>query len=48
MEEFTKLVQDKKLTGDKYIDEYALFALLNVILDSHSDVKSTIKYVEIM
>ncbi|XP_057770222.1 putative late blight resistance protein homolog R1B-16 [Salvia miltiorrhiza] len=44
VDEFTKLVQDIKLTGDKHIDEYAPYALLNAIPDSYSDVKSAIKY----
>ena len=41
---FTKLIQDIKLTGDKYIDNYTPVVLLNAIPDSYNDVKSAIKY----
>lgn len=41
---FTKLIQDIKLTGDKHMDDYTPIVLLNVILDSYSDVKFVIKY----
>lgn len=41
---FTKLVQDIKLAGDKHIDDYTPFVLLNSFPDSYSDVKSAIKY----
>ncbi|KAL0437479.1 UNVERIFIED_CONTAM: hypothetical protein Sradi_0455800 [Sesamum radiatum] len=44
IDEFTKLIQDIKLTGDKSIDEYSPIVLLNAIPDSYSDVKSAIKY----
>ncbi|KAL0399720.1 UNVERIFIED_CONTAM: hypothetical protein Sradi_2315300 [Sesamum radiatum] len=42
--EFTKLIQDIKLTGDESIDEYSPIVLLNAIPDTYSDVKSAIKY----
>ncbi|KAL0444797.1 UNVERIFIED_CONTAM: hypothetical protein Slati_2202400 [Sesamum latifolium] len=44
IDEFTKLIQDIKLTGDKYIDEYSPIVLLNAILETYEDVKSAIKY----
>lgn len=44
LDNFNKLVQDIKLTGDKNIDEYTLIILLNAISDSYNDVKSAIKY----
>ncbi|KAL0391481.1 UNVERIFIED_CONTAM: Retrovirus-related Pol polyprotein from transposon TNT 1-94 [Sesamum latifolium] len=42
--EFTKLIQDIKLTGDKSIDDYSPIVLLNAIPDTYNDVKSAIKY----
>ena len=44
LDDFTKLVQDIKLTGDKNIDEYSPIVLLNAIPDTYSNVKSAIKY----
>ncbi|KAL0290776.1 UNVERIFIED_CONTAM: Retrovirus-related Pol polyprotein from transposon TNT 1-94 [Sesamum angustifolium] len=44
IDEFTKLVQDIKLTGDKNIDDYTPIVLLNAIPDAYSDVKAAIKY----
>ncbi|KAL0342711.1 UNVERIFIED_CONTAM: Retrovirus-related Pol polyprotein from transposon TNT 1-94 [Sesamum calycinum] len=44
IDEFTKLVQDIKLTGDKNIDDYTPIVLLNAIPDVYSDVKAAIKY----
>ncbi|KAL0449089.1 UNVERIFIED_CONTAM: Retrovirus-related Pol polyprotein from transposon TNT 1-94 [Sesamum latifolium] len=44
MDDFTKLIQDIKLTGDKNIDDYSPIVLLNVIPETYGDVKSTIKY----
>ncbi|KAL0430215.1 UNVERIFIED_CONTAM: hypothetical protein Sradi_0647500 [Sesamum radiatum] len=44
IDEFTKLIQDIKLTGDKSIDDYSPIVLLNVIPDTYNDVKSAIKY----
>ncbi|KAL2230503.1 UNVERIFIED_CONTAM: hypothetical protein Sindi_1644700 [Sesamum indicum] len=44
LDDFTKLVQDIKLTGDKNIDEYSPIVLLNAIPDTYSDVKAAIKY----
>ncbi|KAL2251745.1 UNVERIFIED_CONTAM: Retrovirus-related Pol polyprotein from transposon TNT 1-94 [Sesamum indicum] len=44
LDDFTKLIQDIKLTGDKNIDEYSPIILLNAIPESYSDVKSAIKY----
>ncbi|KAL0396058.1 UNVERIFIED_CONTAM: hypothetical protein Scaly_0054200 [Sesamum calycinum] len=44
IDEFTKLVQDIKLTGDKNIDDYTPIVLLNTIPDVYSDVKAAIKY----
>ncbi|KAL0456390.1 UNVERIFIED_CONTAM: Retrovirus-related Pol polyprotein from transposon TNT 1-94 [Sesamum latifolium] len=44
IDEFTKLIQDIKITGDKSIDEYSPIVLLNAIPDSYGDVKSAIKY----
>ncbi|KAL0436613.1 UNVERIFIED_CONTAM: Retrovirus-related Pol polyprotein from transposon TNT 1-94 [Sesamum radiatum] len=44
IDEFTKLIQDIKLTGDKSIDDYSPIVLLNTIPDTYNDVKSAIKY----
>ncbi|KAL2240257.1 UNVERIFIED_CONTAM: hypothetical protein Sindi_0666900 [Sesamum indicum] len=44
IDDFTKLIQDIKLTGDKNIDEYCPIVLLNAIPDAYSDVKAVIKY----
>ncbi|KAL2237106.1 UNVERIFIED_CONTAM: Retrovirus-related Pol polyprotein from transposon TNT 1-94 [Sesamum indicum] len=44
LDDFTKLIQDIKLAGDKYIDEYSPIVLLNAIPESYSDVKAAIKY----
>ncbi|KAL2237841.1 UNVERIFIED_CONTAM: hypothetical protein Sindi_0975800, partial [Sesamum indicum] len=44
LDDFTKLVQDIKLTGDKNIDGYSPIVLLNAIPDTYSDVKAAIKY----
>ncbi|KAL2230647.1 UNVERIFIED_CONTAM: Retrovirus-related Pol polyprotein from transposon TNT 1-94 [Sesamum indicum] len=44
LDDFTKLIQDIKLTGDKYIDEHSPIVLLNAIPESYSDVKAVIKY----
>ncbi|KAL0431231.1 UNVERIFIED_CONTAM: hypothetical protein Sradi_0749100 [Sesamum radiatum] len=44
VDEFTKLVQDIKLTGDKNIDDYTPIVLLNAIPETYSDVKAAIKY----
>ncbi|KAL0434787.1 UNVERIFIED_CONTAM: hypothetical protein Sradi_0186600 [Sesamum radiatum] len=44
IDEFTKLVQDIKLTGDKNIDDYTPIVLLNAIPETYSDVKAAIKY----
>ncbi|KAL0312836.1 UNVERIFIED_CONTAM: hypothetical protein Sradi_5682900 [Sesamum radiatum] len=46
IDEFTKLIQDIKLTGDKSIDDYSPIVLLNAIPDTYNDVKSAIKYGE--
>ncbi|KAL2240931.1 UNVERIFIED_CONTAM: Retrovirus-related Pol polyprotein from transposon TNT 1-94 [Sesamum indicum] len=44
LDNFTKLIQDIKLTGDKNIDEYSPIVLLNAIPEFYSDVKVAIKY----
>ncbi|KAL0409123.1 UNVERIFIED_CONTAM: Retrovirus-related Pol polyprotein from transposon TNT 1-94 [Sesamum radiatum] len=44
IDDFTKLIQDIKLTGDKNIDDYSPIVLLNAIPETYGDVKSTIKY----
>ncbi|KAL2232096.1 UNVERIFIED_CONTAM: hypothetical protein Sindi_1389600 [Sesamum indicum] len=44
LDDFTKLIQDIKLTGDKNIDEYSPIVLLNAIPKSYSDAKAAIKY----
>ncbi|KAL2230650.1 UNVERIFIED_CONTAM: hypothetical protein Sindi_1659400, partial [Sesamum indicum] len=44
LDDFTKLIQDIKLTGDKYIDESSPIVLLNAIPESYSDIKAAIKY----
>ncbi|KAL2232792.1 UNVERIFIED_CONTAM: Retrovirus-related Pol polyprotein from transposon TNT 1-94 [Sesamum indicum] len=44
LDDFTKLIQDIKFAGDKYIDEYSPIVLLNAIPESYSDVKAAIKY----
>ncbi|KAL0404019.1 UNVERIFIED_CONTAM: Retrovirus-related Pol polyprotein from transposon TNT 1-94 [Sesamum radiatum] len=44
IDEFTKLIQDIKLTGDNSIDDYSPIVLLNAIPDTYNDVKSAIKY----
>ncbi|KAL0435368.1 UNVERIFIED_CONTAM: hypothetical protein Sradi_0244700 [Sesamum radiatum] len=44
VDEFTKLVQDIKLTGDKNIDDYTPIVLLNAIPETYTDVKAAIKY----
>ena len=44
LDDFTKLIQDIKLTGDKNIDEYSPIVLLNAIPESYSDVKAAIKW----
>ncbi|KAL0384957.1 UNVERIFIED_CONTAM: hypothetical protein Sradi_2890000 [Sesamum radiatum] len=44
IDEFTKLIQDIKLTGDKSIDAYSPIVLLNAIPDTYNDVKAAIKY----
>ncbi|KAL2248133.1 UNVERIFIED_CONTAM: hypothetical protein Sindi_2665600 [Sesamum indicum] len=44
LDDFTKLIQDIKHTGDKNIDEYSPIVLLNAIPESYSDVKAAIKY----
>ncbi|KAL2230687.1 UNVERIFIED_CONTAM: Retrovirus-related Pol polyprotein from transposon TNT 1-94 [Sesamum indicum] len=44
LDDFTKLIQDIKLIGDKYINEYSPIVLLNAIPESYSDVKAAIKY----
>ncbi|KAL0423124.1 UNVERIFIED_CONTAM: hypothetical protein Sradi_0847200, partial [Sesamum radiatum] len=44
LDDFTKLIQDIKLTGDKNIDDYTPIVLLNAILEAYSDVKAAIKY----
>ncbi|KAL0451552.1 UNVERIFIED_CONTAM: hypothetical protein Slati_1133300 [Sesamum latifolium] len=44
IDEFTKLIQDIKLTGDKNIDDYSPIVLLNAIPETYGDVKSAIKY----
>ncbi|KAL0454352.1 UNVERIFIED_CONTAM: hypothetical protein Slati_0774400 [Sesamum latifolium] len=44
IDEFTKLIQDIKLTGDKSIDDYSPIVLFNAIPDTYNDVKSAIKY----
>lgn len=44
IDNFTKLVQDIKLTSDKSVYEYFPIISLNVIPDSYSDLKSAIKY----
>lgn len=41
---FSKLIQDIKETGNKSIDDYAAFALVNAIPDAYSDVRSAMKY----
>lgn len=44
LDDFTKLIQDTKLTGDKNIDGYSPIVLLNAIPEAYSDVKAVIKY----
>ncbi|KAK4397943.1 Retrovirus-related Pol polyprotein from transposon TNT 1-94 [Sesamum angolense] len=44
IDEFTKLIQDIKLTGDKNIDDYSPIVLLNAIPETYGDVKAAIKY----
>ncbi|KAL0458771.1 UNVERIFIED_CONTAM: hypothetical protein Slati_0504300 [Sesamum latifolium] len=44
IDDFTKLIQDIKLTGDKNIDDYTPIVLLNAIPEIYSDVKAAIKY----
>ncbi|KAK4391500.1 Retrovirus-related Pol polyprotein from transposon TNT 1-94 [Sesamum angolense] len=44
IDDFTKLIQDIKLTGDKNIDDYSPIVLLNAILETYEDVKAAIKY----
>ncbi|KAL2252587.1 UNVERIFIED_CONTAM: Retrovirus-related Pol polyprotein from transposon TNT 1-94 [Sesamum indicum] len=44
LDDFTRLVQDIKLIGDKNIDEYSPIVLLNAIPDTYSNVKAAIKY----
>ncbi|KAK4397562.1 hypothetical protein Sango_1592800 [Sesamum angolense] len=44
LDDFTKLIQDIKLTGDKNIDDYTPIVLLNAIPDAYGDVKAAIKY----
>ncbi|KAL0368464.1 UNVERIFIED_CONTAM: Retrovirus-related Pol polyprotein from transposon TNT 1-94 [Sesamum calycinum] len=44
IENFTKLIQDIKLTGDKNIDDYSPIVLLNAIPETYGDVKAAIKY----
>ncbi|KAL2237908.1 UNVERIFIED_CONTAM: hypothetical protein Sindi_0982500 [Sesamum indicum] len=44
LDDFTKLIQDIKLTGDENIDDYTRIVLLNAIPESYSDVKAAIKY----
>lgn len=41
---FNKLIKDIKQTGDKGIDVYAPYVLLNAIPETYGDVKSAIKY----
>ncbi|KAL0321780.1 UNVERIFIED_CONTAM: Retrovirus-related Pol polyprotein from transposon TNT 1-94 [Sesamum calycinum] len=44
IDDFTKLIQDIKLTGDKNIDDYSPIVLLNAIPETYGDVKAAIKY----
>ncbi|KAL2237702.1 UNVERIFIED_CONTAM: hypothetical protein Sindi_0961900 [Sesamum indicum] len=44
LDDFTKLVQDIKLTGDNNIDEYSPIMILNAIPYTYSDAKAAIKY----
>ncbi|KAL0403855.1 UNVERIFIED_CONTAM: hypothetical protein Sradi_2026300 [Sesamum radiatum] len=44
IDDFTKLIQDIKLNGDKNIDDYTPIVLLNAIPETYSDVKAAIKY----
>ncbi|KAL0322887.1 UNVERIFIED_CONTAM: hypothetical protein Sangu_1908000 [Sesamum angustifolium] len=44
IDDFTKLIQDIKLTGDKNIDDYSPIVLLNAIPEAYGDVKAAIKY----
>ncbi|KAL0313432.1 UNVERIFIED_CONTAM: Retrovirus-related Pol polyprotein from transposon TNT 1-94 [Sesamum radiatum] len=44
IDDFTKLIQDIKLTGDKNIDGYTPIVLLNAIPDAYSYVKAAIQY----
>lgn len=44
LDDFTKLIQDIKLTSGKNIDEYSPIVLLNAIPETYSDVKAAIKY----
>ncbi|KAL0442085.1 UNVERIFIED_CONTAM: hypothetical protein Sradi_0147400 [Sesamum radiatum] len=44
IDDFTKLIQDIKLTGDKNINDYSLIVRLNVIPETYGDVKAAIKY----
>ncbi|KAL2237430.1 UNVERIFIED_CONTAM: hypothetical protein Sindi_0934700 [Sesamum indicum] len=44
LDDFTKLIQDIKLTGDKNIHEYSPIVLLNAIPNTYSDVKVATKY----
>ncbi|KAK4407943.1 Retrovirus-related Pol polyprotein from transposon TNT 1-94 [Sesamum angolense] len=43
IDDFTKLIQDIKLTGDKNIDDYSPIVLLNAIPETYGDVKAAIK-----
>ncbi|KAK4386047.1 hypothetical protein Sango_2475300 [Sesamum angolense] len=42
--DFTKLIQDIKLTRDKNIDDYSPIVLLNAIPETYGDVEAAIKY----
>ncbi|KAL0375810.1 UNVERIFIED_CONTAM: putative disease resistance protein [Sesamum calycinum] len=44
IDEFTKLIQNIKLTGDKNIDDYSPIVLLNAIPETYGDIKAAIKY----
>lgn len=44
LDAFSKLIQDIKETGNKSIDDYSAFALVNAIPDAYSDVRSAMKY----
>ena len=48
LDDFTKLIHDIKLTGDKNIDEYSPIVLLNAIPETYSHVKLLLNMVGIV